>query len=191
MTVRYYSPEEEEIKQLRAAPRAEKHNFTRTWSMTMGKASVTSTKTKADFEKVQEILSRYQLECIDFVFDKNGYLHAIGEKGNEEVLPRAVLVVDLPKREDFEDEQEYWDSMWYVFSDEGEKGFIALLRELATCIETPMTILSAGIGGNHSASAYMWSIEPGSAEVQTLDAYEGPGDDSVYATDEESKTALV
>ena len=135
----------------------------------MGKDSVTSTKVKANADKVREVLTRYALQDVQFLIDEAGYLQAVGEEGSRESWPRAVPVTELPKEEDYDDKDQYWDDMHWVYFEGGNEGFTALLQELASCIETPMMILASWKEGWFS-NARVWRIEPGSVQVEKLGA---------------------
>jgi hypothetical protein len=141
----------------------------------MGVESVTSTKTKVNVEKADQILSRYALRYVRFLIDKNGYLRAVGEKGRCEKWPLAVPTSVLPKKENYEDEEDYWHDVEQICRE--TDGFTVLLRQLAGCIESPMTILAVRSDSDtDSSAAYLWRIEPGAEQMQELDVYDGPED---------------
>src|SRR6516164_7289197 len=100
----------------------------------MDQQNIASTKVMANRERVHEILQQ---------FDEKGYLEVVGTKNaGAEDWPQAVPVSELPRKEDYPDEEEYQEAVYDVYDDEGGDGFIALLKELTSCIEAPLTILA-------------------------------------------------
>jgi hypothetical protein len=130
----------------------------------------------ANRERVREILQKFDLKDVEFQFDEKGYLEVVGTKNaGAEDWPQAVPVSELPRKEDYPDEEEYQEAVYDVYDDEGGDGFIALLKELTSCIEAPLTILAVS-ADSHWSESCVWRIEPGSQHVEVLDAaaFDGP-----------------
>jgi hypothetical protein len=149
--------------------------------MAMNRDSVVSTKVKADREKVGSVLGKYDLEGVEFRFDGAGRLEAVGPESEEDGLwPRAVLAAECSGRaedddEDDDDEDDDFDELYYPYDEKGSEGFVALLRELAGCIEAPMTVLAVShdFDSNWSNSC-VWRVEPGgTVEELSAAAYGG------------------
>jgi hypothetical protein len=147
--------------------------------------SVASTKAKVNVEKAKKTLSRYKVYDLRFRFDEDGRIEAVGRKGSFQGWPGALLVTAIPKREEYDDEEMYFDACYDVLIDEGSDGFTALLGELALCLETPMTILAVSGEEHDMGTSCVWTIEPGSTAVRVLCACDCPGNDRDGADDED------
>jgi hypothetical protein len=70
--------------------------------------------------------------------------------------------------EDESDEDSWEEDEWdRRHRDEGDNGFLALLRDLAPHLETPLLVLAME-QGFMGASAQAWIVQPGAKEVETL-----------------------
>ena len=66
------------------------------------------------------------------------------------------------------DDEEWYEEVEKRFDEEGAEGFLALLRELAPHLETPLVILwGAELWRDFSTKA--WIVQPGAREVEILD----------------------
>ena len=128
----------------------------------------TKAKTKGK-QKVGEVLSRYELEGVQFLLDKKGNLEVAVEKDDDqeygEVWPRAVKKNQLPDRNKYRDEDSWWDAVFEVFAERGDEGFVTLLGELAPHLATPLIILAARLIDGYVGAAQMWRIAPGAKKV--------------------------
>jgi hypothetical protein len=126
-----------------------------------------STKAKVrDVQAVKEVLDRYW-----YYFDPeietqggvgNGYLTLSGFDS----WPEALRVEDWPDDEEYPDEDAWDDAMRHLLAEKGNEGFVAMLRELAPYLETPLTIVWHRIEGGEFDGAGQWTVWPGSPYVQ-------------------------
>ena len=135
---------------------------------------ISSTKSRVkDIAAVGDVLDAYETEGVDFLLDEEGNLKVALEKVEEddaygEEMPRALKLDELPNREKFTDEDSFWDAYNEAFDEKGDKGFLALLRELAPSLVTPLMILALEVESN-DGFAHVWRVEPGATELETLD----------------------
>jgi hypothetical protein len=136
--------------------------------------SITSNKAKVNVQKVKEVLGRYELADIDIMIDDQGYLRVDAGQPSDEPWPKAVLMTDLPNTDDFATDDGYFDAFVDALMEKGHDGFRSLLRELSSCIETPLVILAISVDadGAGDGHACVWRIEPGSTDVDELIVYE-------------------
>jgi hypothetical protein len=137
---------------------------------------VTSTKAKVrDPQKIQEILDSYEV-CgvgIKLQEEKDEWVleMAFEDKDDESLdwwpSPAALHLDQLPMDEEYPEEDDLFDEWDKRLGDQGDEGFLALLRDLATVIQTPLLILSAN-RDEEGSSAKVWSLQPGTKEVETL-----------------------
>ncbi len=88
--------------------------------------------------------------------------------------PLALHRDQWPDEEEYPDEDsdeaELGETEWDKrYEKKGEEGFLALLRDLAPFLETPLMILV--VGRDHSFStcaAQAWTVRPGRKKVKTL-----------------------
>jgi hypothetical protein len=136
--------------------------------------TLTSTKAKvSDPQKVEKILDSYYEEgvAIQLSEEPDGWTLAMtfrdGDIDGYE-LPVALPRERLPSEEQYPDDEEWNEEVNNRFDEEGAEGFLALLRELAPHLETPLVILwGAELWRDYSAKA--WVVQPGASEVEMLD----------------------
>jgi hypothetical protein len=142
---------------------------------------LTSTTAKVnDPQTVRKILDSYALRGVDIELREEGSggtLEMAFQEGDPDLSERPLAL----HRDQWPDEEEYpaeeeldedelgeteWDNR---YEEKGEEGFLALLRDLAPCLETPLMILVVGKECFTSFySAQAWTVHPGSKEVTTL-----------------------
>jgi len=136
--------------------------------------SITSNKARVNVQKAEEVLDNYELDDIDIWIDDKGYLRADAESVGYRPWPKALSMTDIPNEDDYASEDEYWDDFFDAIEEKGYEGFKCLLRELSSCIETPLVILAIGVCEDSGDSdAHVWKIDPGSADVEELFVYQG------------------
>lgn len=129
---------------------------------------VSTTAKVNDVEKTWQVLSRYDYEGVTWLLRDEGTLKFVtGREPADESRqdwPHALTWDQVPNREDFSDEDSYYDAMYETFCERGDEGFLAALVELAPYLEAPLVILGAMDGG-----ARAWLVLPGATKVETLD----------------------
>ena len=137
-------------------------------------SAATSTKaTVRNPERAGEILDSYHCRGVQVVLQEKDTVWSVEmtDNDNEEwdmELPQALRLECLPSPEEFEDETEWMDEVMIRLMNEGDAGFLALLRDLAPYLETPLLILGGGARGGWGYAASVWRVEPGAKEVETL-----------------------
>jgi hypothetical protein len=128
-------------------------------------SAVTSTSAKVKAEGFRKILRTYQLYDVGFSINENGDLVLNG--GDRDIFgsPRALELSDLPRREDFPDEESWDRAEFQAFIDMGEGGFRRLLSELSAVLETPLLIVCL-TWTYHGGEARAWRVTPGNNEVE-------------------------
>jgi hypothetical protein len=130
--------------------------------------SLTSSKAKVpDFEKLEDIVDRYELDGFEIKIDCEGNLELVREKEEGEYgtdFPQAFPIDQPFDEEAFDDASE--DDRIAAYSDMAYEGFIDFLRELSTVLETPLMVLRADVENNGIAE--VWRVQPGAKEVETL-----------------------
>jgi hypothetical protein len=138
---------------------------------------VTSTTAKVkDAEKLKQVLNNYDLKGIYLLLDKEcNHLTAIDNPygdPNDPDWPQALPIDQIPSSPDDDEDKDAmvdWDiACDEVFYEKGGEGLIALLREVAPCLEEPLTFLALALVDGR-AIAGVWIVQPGSTEVQTLE----------------------
>jgi hypothetical protein len=140
---------------------------------------LTSTKAKVrDAQKVREILESYALQGVDIELYEEGPGGTL-EMGFQEGEPDwfewpLALHRDQwpPENPDEElDEDDWVETEWDKrYEEKGEEGFLALLRDLAPCLETPLMILAVAKDRHSPTCAVQaWTVHPGSKDVERLD----------------------
>jgi hypothetical protein len=140
---------------------------------------LTSTKAKVrDTQNVREILESYALQGVDIELYEEGpggTLELAFQGGDPDWFewPLALHRDRWPSEDPDQelDEDEWGETEWDKrYEEQGEEGFLALLRDLAPCLETPLMLLVVGKDRFTSFySAQAWTVHPGSKEVETLD----------------------
>ena len=130
-----------------------------------------------DPQKVEKILDSYYEQGVEIELSEeaDGWTLAMTFRGDDfdgYLWPQALHWERLPSKEQYPDEDEFDSELDKRYDEEGEKGFLALLRELAPHLETPLVILAADWDYNRG-SAQVWSVQPGGREVEMLDVYLG------------------
>jgi hypothetical protein len=150
---------------------------------------LTSTNAKVnDPQTVRKILDSYALRGVDIELceeGSGGTLKMAFQEGDPDwwAWPLALHRDQWPDEEQYpdedqfdedelgEDEDELGETEWGKrYEEKGEEGFLALLRDLAPCLETPLMLLV--VGKDHFTSFYSaqaWTVHPGSKNVETLD----------------------
>ena len=143
---------------------------------------LTSTKARVrDPQKVREILATYDVKGVEIQLREEGAGWVL-EMGSHIVAwdegewPQALHFDDWPDEDPYPDEDEgdevelgetEWDKR---FMEKGDEGFLALLRDLIPCLETPLLILvTVRDAVFHSIYSQAWNVQPGAREVQTLE----------------------
>lgn len=129
-------------------------------------------------EKVKEILDSYELDYVDINLhesEKECELEMSLLSNDPEAGPLAwALSSDwLPDKEEFPDDDAWFEAVDDLMREKGDDGFLALLRDLAPYLETPLMILAAGHECRWS-SARVLRVQPGHQDVEEL--YIGLGD---------------
>jgi hypothetical protein len=115
----------------------------------------------------------YDRDGVEIRLDEEGKLEVVADKpeGQEDGDdgPRVVKADELPRQEQYSDEESWQDAVWDHFLDKGDEGFDALCRELVPCLKSSLTIL-AGDSNNvdHACFAEVLVVQPGAKEVATL-----------------------
>ncbi len=137
--------------------------------MSVSIENITSTRAKVNVEKAAKVFRKYALQGIEFLIDHQGVLTAVGVDSEDVVAryPLAVPVRRLPTEKEYPDEGDRLAERETVFEEEGDAGFIALLKDLAGCLQTPLMILAV-MEEDGWRSSQVWRVEPGSRQVETL-----------------------
>jgi hypothetical protein len=138
--------------------------------MSQGLKSTTAKVKNA--KKLKKVLSKYELRGIAFQVDEERNLEAVNDPNDSPEVPHwpeAVLEDQLPPYPDDENDEDALEAYEEVFDEKGGEGLIALLREIATCLETPLLIVALNRNAFEEPVAQVWNLQPGVAEVQTLE----------------------
>jgi hypothetical protein len=139
---------------------------------------VTSTKAKVrDPQKIREILADYEVDGVEIQLheeDGSWLLEVVCEDPDALVLgwPAALHIDDWPDEDRYPDEEEEdedgpRETEWFKrFQEQGDEGFLALLRDLIPYLETSLLILAVEYFDFPGAEA--WGIHPGAKDVTTL-----------------------
>jgi hypothetical protein len=136
--------------------------------------TLTSSKAKVrNPKKVREILYSYDWDDFEIKLEKEdtGWtLEVVSYEDNFDAImwPRAVKIEDLPDKDDYPDEDAYFDAEFEVYCDKGDEGFLALLQELAPHLESPLLILALEANTDFYPIAEVWRVEPGGKEVENM-----------------------
>jgi hypothetical protein len=132
---------------------------------------VESTKTKVNnVTAVQDILDNYWCGFepqIEPEHAGTGTLTLAGWDAD----PQAVHVDQWPDDEEYPDEDDWDDAMQLVLEEKGNEGFVAMLRELAPYLQTPLTVVWHSIFEGHFGGAGQWTVQPGSPDVQVQEVF--------------------
>jgi hypothetical protein len=138
---------------------------------------LTSTKTKVnDPQTVRKILESYASQGVDIELYEEGpggTLEMAFQEGEPDWFewPLALHRDRWPSEDPDQelDEDEWGETEWdRRYEEQGEEGFLALLRDLAPHLATPLTLLRVAMDRG-SCAAQAWTVHPGSKEVETLD----------------------
>jgi hypothetical protein len=138
-------------------------------------ATLTSTKAKVhDPEKVREVLDSYEWEGVEihFLEEETGWILELTNHDpdwDSAAWPQALRSEEVPHEEQYPDEEERYDALSDRFCENGDKGFLALLRDLAPYLDTPLLILVSGSARSNECSGQVWRVQPGDTEVETLE----------------------
>ena len=140
-------------------------------------ATVTSTKAKVrDPERVREVLESYEWEGVEIKLQEedSGWTLEMAYRDEDWEScdwPAALRSEDLPSEDQYPDEDALYDARADLLGEKGGEGFLALLRELAPHLESPLQVLAVAAspfdGFYYGAGA--WRVEPGGKEVETLE----------------------
>jgi hypothetical protein len=140
--------------------------------------TVTSTKAKVrDPERVREVLDSYEWEGVEIKLQQEGFGWTLEMAHHDEdsdswVWPAALRREDVPSEDQYPDMDDLLDAELKLYLEKGGEGFLALLRELAPHLESPLLILvtAASQSGGLDYAASAWRVEPGAKEVEVLAA---------------------
>ena len=138
--------------------------------------TVTSTKAKVrDPERVREVLESHEWEGVEIKLQEEGSGWTLEMAHHDEEWdwwdwPAALRSEDLPSEDQYPDEDAFFEAEGTLYRDKGGEGFLALLRELAPHLESPLLILVVAATPLHGFeyAARAWRVEPGAREVETL-----------------------
>ncbi len=127
-----------------------------------------STKAKVkDVEKVMELLNNnYFRAGFDFRVDDEGNLEVVSVPGDDS-WPRALKRSQMPREEEYQDADEWYEDLREMEDEEGDSGFLSLLRDVGAYLETTLTILAVEFE-NADCIGRVWIVQPGSGKVETL-----------------------
>jgi hypothetical protein len=142
---------------------------------------LSSTRVKVrDSEKVRGILDAYETEGVEIQLQDDRTLEMAFEEEdpNWSEWPLALHRDQWPDEDRFPDvaisdtdplEESAWDK---AFEEKGKEGFLSLLRELASYLESPLLVLvTARTYDFNFAGATVWLVQPGTTEVQSLEVF--------------------
>jgi hypothetical protein len=132
------------------------------------RGEVTSTNARVrDPAKVCAILDSYRVQGVEIMLAKEypawTLFMALENEELEMVYRPQALHRDQWLKESEGSDYE-WDKR---FDEQGEEGFLRLLRELAPQLDTPLLLLAV-TQAKPMGDARAWSVQPGAKEVQTL-----------------------
>jgi hypothetical protein len=137
---------------------------------------VTSTKARVrDPERVREVLDSYAWEGVEFKLREEGSGWTLEMAHHDEDweswdLPAALSIDDSPGEGQHPDGDGPSEAEWEAFREKCAEGFLALLRELAPHLESPLLILAVAATpiDEFKYAARAWRVEPGAREVDAL-----------------------
>jgi hypothetical protein len=130
---------------------------------------LTSTKaTIRDPEKVRVILEAYAKRGAEIQIQKRSFGWALemafrDNTPDESEWPLALRRDELPSKDAPGADQALDD----LYEKKGSDGFLALLRDLAAHLESPLLVLVVG-SERGKGMAQAWSVMPGADEIDTL-----------------------
>jgi len=134
---------------------------------------LTSTTAKVrDPQKVSKIFASYEVRGaeVELHEEKEGWVLDMAFKDESYdgwEWPAALHRDQWPIQEEYADEDDWYDELDRRFDDQGDEGFLALLRDLAPTLETQLLILVA-VRESAYSSARAWTVQPETREIQTL-----------------------
>jgi hypothetical protein len=128
-----------------------------------------------DPQKVEKILDSYYEQGVEIELSEGPDGWNLAMTFRDHVFdswswPQALHWERLPSEEQSPDEDQWDDELDKRYDEEGDEGFLSLLRELAPHLETPLVILWAGQHWD-AGSAKAWIVQPGARAVETLDVH--------------------
>jgi len=131
-------------------------------------------------QKVCEVLNAFAVEGVEIQLSESAVgwtlAMAFSERDpdmwewpralHRDLWPSEERYPDMEERDALKDGETEWDK---VFEANGSEGFLALLRGLAPYLETPLLVLVAVWSLGEVPETQVWSIQPGTEEVETLE----------------------
>src|SRR4029077_21049542 len=81
--------------------------------------------------------------------------------------PAALKKEQIPEDGKDSDDESRFNALAALYEQKGEQGFVALLLDLAPCLETPLTIQAIEYDFDEFHIAREWIIQPGARAVET------------------------
>jgi integrase len=100
-----------------------------------------------DPERVREALDSYAREGLEIKLQEEGSGWTLEMAYRDEDweswdLPAALSINDLPREDQYPDEDAYFEAEGKDYRERGDQGFLTLLRELAPHLESPLLIVA-------------------------------------------------
>lgn len=125
-----------------------------------------------DLQKVREISDNYENRNVEILLDEEKSTLAMKYENEHPDLmewPEALHRDRWPTKEQFPDEEAWHDAWDELYEDKGKEGFLALLRDLARYLESPLVVLFTDWDSN-GLVARVWNVQPGVKELEVLEA---------------------
>ena len=110
--------------------------------------------------------------------------------------PAALLQEQVPADDKDSDDESRFNALAMLYEQKGEEGFIALLRDLAPCLETPLTIQATEYNYAEFHIAQEWIVQPGAKDpdiktIMAIDDDRADGPQSAGPDDESSPQQMA
>jgi hypothetical protein len=120
----------------------------------------------SNVKAIKSILDSYWTEFEPIVVPNEGAESGSITISGHDSWPSALHISEWPDSEEHTDDQDWDDAMSDLLEEKGEEGFLALLRDLAPYLETPLTIVWCDIFEGDFWGAAQWTVCPGSPDVE-------------------------
>ena len=105
--------------------------------------------------------------------------------------PAAVRQDPVPADDNDCDEESRFNALAALYEQKGEQGLVDLLRDLAACLETPLTIQATEHDFDEFHTAQEWNVQPGATDIEiktimAIDDDRAAGPQSAGPDDDES-----
>lgn len=136
---------------------------TRSWSV----CTIASTKAKVkDVEKLNKVMDHYESRGFGITVDEEGNLEVVKSRDGYD-YPEALKKAQLLRKKLYASQDDWFFALSDLFDQKGDAGFLSWLEEIATCLETPLMILTL-VRSNTDSDCQVWRVAPGEKEVETL-----------------------